>query len=871
MHLLTGLFLRLRRAVRRRAHDRDMAAEMHDHLDRETARRIAAGEDPATARRRAAAAFGSVDAATEQVRDHRVGAWFEHLVRDIRYAGRSLRRHPGFTTVAILTLAFGIGVNTSMFTALQSVLMRELPFPEPDRLVQVFRTSPHSQRWPHSPANFLDQRRENDVFEFMAATHSRPFNLAEPGQPPERVRGLQVTSDFFPMLGVPPALGRAFTADEDRPGADTVAMLDHTFWQRRFAGDPGIVGRTLRLDGETVTIIGVMPPTFGDQAAFGHVDVWRPMAFSEELRRNRGGNFLQAFARLKPGVSLVQAQAAMDALAARQARTHPDNNTGIGLRLSLLRDAMDPRGKLALALTMMLAGFVLLIACANLANLQFARTARRTHELAIRSALGAPRVRLLRQLLMESLLIAVLGGLLGLVLAHWGNAALSHFITHDGKPALTLKLNLLVLGFAFGASMISGLAFGLMPAWLASRTNALAATRSGSRGIGGDRPRRRLQHALIVAEVALTLVLLSGAGLVGRGLHRFAAQDPGWTVDNLTIGTLNLPDGKYGQADAQRTFAEHLAAKLSATPGAEQVALAWSLPVREFNTAGGFDIADRTPPAPGQEPLWFLNAVSPGYFATLDMRLLAGRPFNAADTAGQPGVVIINETMARTWWPDTSPIGLRAGGMEIIGVVNDVGFATDPSAPATRFQAYRPLAQEPRNHLAVAIRGSVTAETLRRAVAELDPDLPVINPGSAADEVGRAMGNLTAVGWLLGAFATLGLLLACLGIYGVIAGFVAHRTAEIGIRVALGAQRRDVLGLVVGRGMRLTLLGIAAGALGALALARAIGGFLPGLGVTDPWTIGLLATLLLAVATLASWLPARRATNVDPIAALRSE
>lgn len=861
---------RLSSLFRRRQLDAEMTEEMRLHLDLQAERNRAAGMEEGEARYAALRQFGNVASVQEHARAARGWPWLDDLSQDVRFAFRGLRRNPGFTTVAVLTLALGIGVNTSMFTALQAVLLRELPYPDSDRLVQVFRTSPHSQRWPHAPANFLEQRAENDVFTQLAAVNGKSFNLAEPGQPPERVGGLQVTADWFPLLGVAPALGRVFTPEEDRPGSNAVAVLEHQFWQRRFAGDPEIIGRTLRLDGETITVVGVMPPGFGDRQTFGSVDVWRPMAFSETERQNRGGNYLKSYARLKPGVSLAQARTAMAALAAKQEREHPDNNTGIGLRLVPLADAMDPRGRLALWLTMALAGFVLLIACANLANLQFARTARRTQELAIRGALGAPRNRLLRQLLTESLVIALLGGMLGVVLAGWANELLGRQLVRDGDALLKLQLNLKVLGFALGVSTLAGFAFGLVPAWLASRASAAEAMKQGARGATGDRARRRMQHALIVTEMALALILMSGAGLVIRGLQRFTLQDPGWRVGGLTIGTLSLPDRKYAGADAQQAFATRLQEKLAALPGVEGAALAWSLPVREFNTAGDFQIDGRPEPT-GHHPIRFVNAVTTGYFETLGMQLLVGRNFTAADGAGAPAVVIINEAMARAFWAGQSPLGQRIEGEEIIGVVSDVRFATDPSAPSTQFQTYRPFAQNPRGYLAVAVRGAATAETLRRVVAELDADQPVINPGPASAEINRALANLNLVGALLGGFGGLGLLLASLGIYGVIAGFVAQRTNEIGIRMALGAQVRDVLQLVVGRGLRLTLVGAVIGISGSLVLARLLAAVVPAFSVGAPLAILLVTVLLVTVAFCACWLPAQRAAKIDPIRALRSE
>jgi predicted permease len=793
------------------------------------------------------------------------------MLNDLRYAIRMLLKNPGFTAVAALTLALGIGVNTSMFTALQALLARPLPYPEAGRLVQVFQTSPHSQREPHhSVPNFLDYQQNGD-FEFMAALNDKPFNLAEPGQPAERVSGLQVSADFFPLLGVQPELGRMFTADEDRPGRNNVVILDHGFWLRRFAGDTNIIGRVLRLDGESVTVVGVMPARFHDIMLTGPVSLWRPIAFTDDQRKERGNNFLKCIARLKPGASLKQAQAATDILAIRQLQDHPENSAE-GLRLvPLAESSMPPQARRIVWSVMALAGFVLLIACANLANLQFSRTAARGREFAIRGALGAPRERLLRQLLTESLLLAFLGGLLGLILAHWSNELLSRQFVFDGETVLSLPLNLRALGFALAASAVSGLAFGLVPAWLASRSNVNDALKQGSRGTTGDRSQHRLQHALIVSEIALALVLLTGAGLLVSGLRGFAALDPGWRVEGMTLGYLTLPGSKYGSGDSQRAFVDRLEEKLAALPGVERVAVCWNLPVRQFNVTSSFNIDGRPEPPKGPPQNCSVNGITPGYFSALGMQLLAGRDFSAADTPHQPPVVIINKTMARAFWPDGSPIGQRIDGGEIVGVVSNVRFPANPAEPGTPYQTYRPFAQSPSGSLSVAIRGNIPAKILRRAVAEVDPDQPVGDPGSARADVGRSLDNWAVGGRLLSIFALLGLSLAALGIYGVISGFVVRRTGEIGVRMALGAQLRDVLWLVVGKGLRLSLVGTAIGLFGAFGITRLLASVLPELPANDPVVIMLLAVLLTAITLAACWLPARRAAKVDPMVALRSE
>ncbi len=857
---------------RRRQMNAEMTEEMRHHLELQARENVDAGMSPEEARYAALRQFGHVEGIKETCRDQRGLRWLEEALQDVRFGFRQLRKNPGFTAIALLILGLGVGVNTSMFTALQAVMVRPLPYPDSDRLVQLFSTSPGSARGSHSVPNFLDCEAQAGVFEHMGALTWKPFNLAEPGQPAERINGLQVSSGFFPALGIQPALGRLFSADEDRPGQNQVVLLDHYFWLRRFAGDTNIVGRTLRLDGEAVTVVGVMPARAHDSLFAPGTALWRPIGFTDDQRRQRGHHFLKAIARLKPGVTITEAQAEVDTLAARLARDYPDENTAQGLRLvPLARSFLPAEGRVILWSLMALAGFVLLIACANLANLQFGRMTSRVRELATRAALGAPRGRLARQLLTECLLLATLGGALGVVLAAWGNAVLSRQLVFEGEQLLSLSLDVRALVFALAASTAAGLAFGLIPAWLASRADVNEAMKQGARGTPGDRSHHRWQRSLVVTEMALAMVLLAGAGLVVNGLRGLSAADPGWRLEGLTVGQLNLPDAKYGNDDALRAFADRLAARLAAVPGAERVSLCRTLPLRQFNVTTSFAIDGRAEPPKGHAPNRFVNGVNPGYFETLGMRLLAGRDFTAADGADHPPVVIINEAMARAWWPGQSPLGQRLGEEEIVGVVNDVRFPANPEKPRTPYQTYRPLAQAPSGWLSIAVRGSVPAEVLRRTVAELDPDQPVGEAGQARARVEQSIDNWALGGRLLTAFAALGLALAGLGIYGVTSGFVARRTGEIGLRMALGARLQDVQWLVLGTGVRLGLLGAAIGLLGAIGIARLVASVLPELPANDPLIIALATATLMVVALFACWLPARRAAKVDPVVALRAE
>lgn len=793
---------------------------------------------------------------------------------DLRLAFRQLLKNPGFTAVAVFTLALGIGVNTSMFSGVHALLMPELPYPDADRLVRVFRTSPHSQRWPHSPATFVDQSREKLVFSHVAATTSRSFNLSETGHSAERLRAVLVTGDLIPMLGIQPQLGRGFLPDEDQPGRNAVVLLNHAFWLRRFNADPDVVGRILRLDSEPVTVVGVMPPEFADRETWGRADLIRPMGLSDAERAMRGNHYLDVFARLRPDVTLTQANAALANLAAYLREEHPETNADTGFRADyLLKGRMDPRGQMMLWLILGLAGFVLLIACANLANLQFARTAMRSRELAIRGSLGAPRGRLLRQLLTESLLLAALGGLFGLLLADWTNRWLGHQLTEDGRSLVQLELNFPVLGFALLASTVSGLAFGLVPAWVASRLDFSTFLKQGTRDGGTGTAGQRVRHGLIVSQVALAFMLLAGAGLVVNGVSRFSTADPGWRIDGLHAGHLNLPASTYPDNHARLLFINRLQEKLATLHGVERAALANALPISGFRSHVGLSVESSDTPMTSS--LGSLAIVSPGYFSTLGIRLLEGREFTATDSAERPGVAIINEAFARACWPEGSAVGKRIGQpgawQEIIGVVANVRSATDAGEPTTRFQYYRPLAQEPSSTLTIAVRGNVTAEALRRAVAELDSDLALSEAGSVRATVGRFFDQVAIAGWLLSAFAGLGLVLAAIGTYGVVASYVGQRTMEIGVRMALGAQIRDVLWLVLSRGLRLAAVGVLLGLIGSAGLGRVLLSLTPGLKANQPFVLLVAGVLLVAVATLACYLPARRAAKVDPMVALRSE
>src|ERR1700752_2584426 len=578
--------------------------------------------------------------------------------QDVRYSLRMLMKHKGFTIVSALTLALGIGINTAMFSVLNTFLFGSLPYPQSERLVRVFRTSPHSQSWPHSAANFFDQSKQNTVFEKMAAYNFLSRNLTEQGQTAERLLSLAATADFFPILGVPAAQGRVFKPEEFEPGTDNVIVLSDRFWMRRFGSDPNVVGRKIQLDGKTVEIIGVMPPGFEHPILWGPIDIWQPLTFTPEGKGNRGTNYLSSFGRLKPGVSIQQAEQSLVTLAANIGKQN-SSNVGESVRLEPLQRSMsDNIGRTVMWFTFGLAGFVLLIACANLANLQPVRTAGRARELAVRAALGAGRWRLLRHSFTESIIVALIGGVISLGVALVAVRFISARMFTD-LPGASVQLDYKVFGFALLCSLVTGVLFGTVPAWLASRADVNLALRENSRGSTAGRSQHRLRHALVVGEVAFAMVLLAAAGLFLRGLQRFLNADPGWQVDGTVIAQMSLRGEKYKEDKQRVLFLTELENRLKALPGVEHAAICGSNPVFGFNSSSSFLVEGR--PEPPKDKYWemFYEPVSSDYFETLGARLRQGRTFNQSDTSDHPNVVIVNESLARTFWPNESPIGRR--------------------------------------------------------------------------------------------------------------------------------------------------------------------------------------------------------------------
>jgi predicted permease len=852
---------------------REIDEELRFHVEQRTAENRAAGMTESEAAREARKRFGSFQSIREQCREARGAGFGETLIQDIQFGARMLRKDRGFTFVAVVTLALGIGANTSLFSLLNLLLFRPGPYPHPERLVRVFRTSPQSQTWPHSPADLTDHRDQNKSFERMAFFWWQSMNLAEAGEPAEGAVAVLASADIFPTMGLPPALGRVFTQEEDVPD-NRVIVLGYSFWRRRFGADTNIIGRTLRLDGNSFEVIGVMPADF-ESHLWNAVDLWRPLGLTPEQRQDRGNHFLHAFGRLKPGVSMASAEAELKSICVRLPNTGHDS-----IRLApLVRSGYNELGQRMVYFTFGLAGLVLLIACANLANLQLARATGRWREFSVRAALGASRARLMRQLFTESLVVSLLGGGLGMVLAKSCKGIVGHHVPYMGS--LDLPLDGRVFAFALGSALLTGIVFGTAPAWLASRSDVNDALKANRRGATAGPWHNLLRQGLIIGELALALSLLAGAGLFIRRLHQLARIEPGWRVDGVLTGQIALSSSRYestGGRIQEAALYQQLEERLCAIPGVENASLSWSLPIWDFTTSGNFTIDGQPPPKSGEAPLADKDSVTPAYFRTMGIELQRGRAFTAEDTAQSPAVAVINETMARRFWPGQDPIGKRIqadGVPEIIGVVRDVRSPGSLGVVDTPYQIYRPLAQLPSRFLCIALRttgpGASLTSGMRRAVAALDPDVAVRGIQTARQAVDRSLADVSLMGALLAAFAALGLALAALGIYGVTSYAVAQRTAEFGVRMALGAQRRQILLLVLRQGVSLCGLGTILGVCGAFGTAAMLSALLPELSARDPATFAITTALLVAVALLASFIPARRATRLDPMTALRYE
>ena len=873
---------RLRALFRKEKLDRDMAEEMRFHLDERTADNRADGLKPDEARYAAQRKFGNVGVIQETARDQRGWVWLEQLRQDIGYATRSLRRNPGFGAVVILTLALGIGANTAIFSVVHAVLLRALPYREPDRVMRVLSTPGGASRGPATAPDFVEWCSGAQSFEAMAGLIFGSHNLIGSGEP-ERIPGARVSVNYFEVLGVTPVLGRAFASSEDQPMGARVAMIGHGLWQRRFAGDAAVLGQTLLLNNEPHTVVGVLPAAL-DLIA-NSVQIWTPLALSESELRASGNRRVAVTARLRAGVTPEQAEAEMQTIAQAIEGKRLHSNKGWRVAVVPIRDQMLGDLQSPLFTLFGAVGFVLLIACANVGNLLLARGEARQQEIALRAALGAGRLRIVRQLLTESLVLAVLGGALGLALAFLGTDALARLLPSTIPRLSQVGLNGTVLAFTIGTVLVAGLLFGVAPSLRAARAQLNDGLKSGGRS--GTARGGRLRTGLVVTEVALALMLLIGAGLFVRSFQRILSVDTGLRRETVVALQTSLPEVRYQTPASVVAFGDTVHERLAVLPDLQSAALTSHVPLGSGGLSISVTIFGRAPVEPQKVSNANYRAVTPGYFSTLGIPVVAGRDLSERDRANTTRVVVINQTMALQFWPGENPIGARftlddgeKEPAEVVGVVGDVRHF-GPTADV-RPEFFVPFAQGRESfwrfvnrtfYVVARPRGDpgVALAAVRRAIWSVDAELPLYRNSTLEAFHRETMAMPRVYSTLLGGFALTALLLAAIGIYGVMAYTVAQRTREIGVRIALGASARDVLKLVVGDGARLTLLGVGLGLLGAFGLTRLIASQLYAVSATDPQVFGGLAALLLAIALFACWLPARRAAKVDPMVALRSE
>jgi putative ABC transport system permease protein len=808
----------------------------------------------------------------------------ENLMRDIRYGFRSLLKRPGATVVALVTLALGIGVNTAIFSAVDSVLLRPLPLKDPERVTSIWERTLRDgiNQNEVAPANFFDLRNQNQVFEGIGAHGPQDLNLTGGGEP-ERLNGELVTANVFSILGVEPALGRTFLPDEDQTGREQVVVLSDALWQRRFNRDPSIVNRNITLNGESFTVVGVMPRGFFFPAR--ETELWIPWAMEPEQASGRGDHYLRLVARLKPGTTLEQANADVESIAQRLSIEYPRTNEGLGFVVHSLHQ--DYVGNLRLPILVLFAavGLVLLIACANVANLLLAQATTRRREIAIRIALGARRWTIVRQLLIESLLLAGGGGLLGVLGAVWGVQALSKLLPENLSKLQDVNIDTRVLLFTLGVSALTAIVFGGAPALLAARAKPGETLGDVARDAAGGSSGRHVRRVLVVSEVALAVVLLVSAGLLIRSFQLLRQVDKGFTTENLLTMHMVLPMPKYGKPEARRAFYDEVLRRIEELPGIDSAGVITFLPLSFNGMNFSFSVEGRPTPSDMKLPFALYRVVSPHYFDAMGVTLQRGRFFDAHDTAGSQLVTLISRQLAAQHWPNEDPIGkrIKIGPLDspnqwltVVGVVADVRQAELYGDP--RMDLYVPYAQERRGFvtprdLVVRTKGDATsvAGAVRQAIWSVDKDQPVSNVRTMDQVFAAAISKERFQALLLGLFAALALVLACVGLYGVISYSVAQRTHEIGVRVALGAQPVDVLRLMIRQGMTLTLVGLIVGIAAGSVATRVLSDMLYGVSTTDPLTFVGVPAFLLLVAFVACYIPARRATRIDPLVALRYE
>jgi putative ABC transport system permease protein len=803
------------------------------------------------------------------------------MLTDFRFALRLLRKSPGFTLVAILTLALGIGANTAIFTVFDAVLLKPLPFAKPEQLVRIYNTGPQLDDAPISPANFLDWQQQNRVFQEIAAYTGNVFTML--GEVPERLTGARVSAGFFNLLGVQPSLGRPFRGEEDAYGRNQVVILSHQLWQKRFGGRNDVIGQSLILNDKSLTIVGVMPADFTYPDP--QIQVWIPMAFSPAERVVRDTNYLSVIGRLKDGVGLEEARAQMNLLARQIAQQHPELNAGDALKLVSLTEATVGEIRPLLYVLLGAVGLVLLICCANVANLLLARAAQRQKEIAIRTAIGANQTQLVRLLLVESMLLAVIGGLLGCLLAFWGIDLLV-VLKPENLPRLDqVGIDWSVLLFTGGISLTTGLLFGLAPALQSTHPQLNEMLKEGDRTGTSGPARHRVRDLLVVSEVGLSLVLLVAAGLLIRSFVKLLKVDPGFRSDHVLTVSIPLPASRYPEAAQEAAFFQRLLERVRELPGVRAAGAVTDVPLFGGSSTG-FDVEGRPLAAPNERPMTDFRSATPDYFRAMGMGLAAGRDFTTNDKADAPPVTVINETLARRYFGKENPIGKRIGlsrpidWREIVGVVHDVrnyGLASE-----VKPECYVPYLQNGPDYLAGSASWMVMVvhtesdplgyvAAIKETLQKIDKDQPIASAKPMAAYLAQSVAQRRFNMLLLAVFAGLALLLAAIGIYGVISYSVAQRQREVGIRMALGARPGHVLALIVRQGMRPALIGLVAGIFAAAGLTRFMRSLLFQVGANDPLVFIGVALVLALVAAAACFIPARRAAYLDPVVTLRSE
>lgn len=882
MKSVRAFFLRVFGVFASRRSDRDIAAELESHVQMHIDDNLRAGMTLVEARRRAMIALGSMEGTKEAVRDRRGLPVFESLVRDVRYGARSLIKTPGFTLAAIVILGLGIGVNTAIFTIVNAVVLKPLPFADSDRIMRIWHTPPPglfaSKTFSLSPANFIDWDTQNQVFEHMAIYRTGRQILTGQGDP-EAVLVARASASFLPILGISPTIGHGFTVEDDRVGGEQTVLLTNAFFQSRFGGDRSIIGKQIVLSGVSHTVIGVVPDA---DAFINRAQAWVPLAWTDKDRAVRGNHNYSGIAKLKPGVSVTQAQTEMTAISNRLALQYPDDNKGWGALVVPLHDDMIGQVRSSLLVLLGAVALVLLIACANLANLMLVRTHGRAREIAVRTALGASRMRVVQQLLTEGLVLGIGGGITGFAAAYYGvemlKVAFGAALPRTGLIAVDGR----VLIFTTVTALAAGCLSAFLPAWQLSGRDANTALKTGAGRGNSSSGDGRIRNLLVVSEVALALMLLIGAGLLMRSLSGLRSVDPGFDAKNVLAATVSIPPAKYTTPEARMQFFDRALGGLRALPGVSSAATIDTLPLQGGSTQ--YVAVEGQPAMKESElPVVAVRVASPDYFKTARIPFVSGRDFTEADGPNRPRVIIVSENTAKRFFPGGDALGkhitlsmVTKEPAEIVGVVREVKIGSlDSSESDSETVIYTPAAEYGYNSAVVVLKTTVEprslAPALVRTIRAIDAEQPVLDVTTLETVVEESLGQRPLAMLLLAAFAVLALVLASVGIYSVLAYTVRQRVREIGIRLALGAPVRGLLGMIVIEGLKPTLIGVVIGLLMAAALVRVMATLLFGVSQYDPGTFGLVALIMIVVGAIATLLPAYRATRVDPIVTLRAE